>query len=60
MADIDIVRRPSRTWLWVLLALLVLAVIAFMLLRPAGESVAPEPATDGGSGKMPLVATRAV
>jgi hypothetical protein len=60
MADIDIVRKPSRTWLWILLALIVLAAIAFVLLRPADPTVVPAPATNGGApGAAPLVATRA-
>lgn len=46
MADIDIVKKRSRTWLWVVLAIIVAAVLVFVFAngrstRPGSGSVAP-------------------
>jgi hypothetical protein len=37
MAEIDVVKKPSRTWLWVVLAL-VLAVVLWMMFAAGGDS----------------------
>ena len=36
MADIDVVKKGSRTWLWVVLALIVLAALFFMMGGSSG------------------------
>jgi hypothetical protein len=49
MADIDIVpKRRSSTWIWVLLALVVAAILVWLMLgrtdASASRSVVPDPA----------------
>jgi hypothetical protein len=42
MADIDVVpKRHTTTWLWVILALIVVAVVLFMLFARGGDQMRP-------------------
>jgi hypothetical protein len=42
MADIDVVpKRHTTTWLWVIVALVVVAVVLFMLFARGGDQTRP-------------------
>ena len=42
MADIDVVpKRHTTTWLWVIVALVVVAVVLFMLFGMGGDQTRP-------------------
>jgi bacteriorhodopsin len=42
MADIDVVpKRHTTTWLWVIVALIVVAVVLFMLFGMGGDQTRP-------------------
>jgi hypothetical protein len=36
MADIDVVKKPSRTWLWVLMAIIAALVLWFVVMPTRG------------------------
>jgi ABC-type uncharacterized transport system permease subunit len=44
MADIDVVKKRSRTWLWIVLAIAVVLAIWFLMTRttPAGQANIPQ------------------
>jgi bacteriorhodopsin len=48
MADIDIVpKRRTSTWLWVVLAIIVVALIAWMIMGPSSPPAAKAAPSDG-------------
>jgi len=42
MADIDVVKKSSHTWLWILLALVVVLALWFLMSRQSGERASLE------------------
>ena len=45
MTEIDVVKKSSRAWLWVLIALVIIAVL-FFLVRGGGNDTGPRRAVD--------------
>ncbi|HEY8550166.1 MAG TPA: hypothetical protein VIL35_09445 [Vicinamibacterales bacterium] len=43
MADIDVVHKRSRAWVWWVLAVVVLAIVLWMMMRPDRTMSAPGP-----------------
>lgn len=52
MADIDVVKKSSRTWLWVVIALAIILMLWFMMAG-GGNST---PRTSLDTGGQPLLA----
>lgn len=58
MAEIDIERRRMSPWPWIIVGLVVLAVLAFLLLRGRGDDeVEPGPVVDTTTAVTPAPTT---
>ena len=55
MGDIDVVKKGSRTWLWVVIALVIALAVYFMMRGGSG----PDVGSLMMEGRQPLAATSA-